>query len=128
MQIARYHVRSIAILIVATIFIFALINTNGKGIRIRRIERFQSCLFTESTAMVSSSLTLDQFDNVNSIPGTTGPGIPNVMRSILSDKYGPVQANASSFYGAEAGRMNSLCRSVSVGYREREREREQCVV
>ena len=73
--------------------------------------------------MVSSSLTLDQFDNVNSIPGTTGPGIPNVMRSILSDKYGPVQANATSFYGAEAGRMNSLCRSVSVGYRGG-----QCVV
>ena len=103
MQIASNHARSMGILIIVTICIFALFNINGKGIRIRRIERFQSCLLTESTEVVSSSLALDRFDNVNSIPGTTGPGIPNVMRSILSNKYGPVHANATSFYGAEAG-------------------------
>lgn len=46
---------------------------------------------------------LNQPNNVNSIPGITGPGVPNLIRSTLSKKYGPINESATSFYGAGSG-------------------------
>ncbi|CAF1083853.1 unnamed protein product [Adineta steineri] len=52
---------------------------------------------------LSNSSVLEHFTDVNSIPGTTGPGIPTVIRLALSTKYGGVNTNATSSYGAAAG-------------------------
>lgn len=52
---------------------------------------------------LSYSSSLEQYRNVNSIPGTTGPGIPATIRSILTDKYGGVDVHANTTYGAAAG-------------------------
>jgi len=55
------------------------------------------------STQINSKKISNQLKNVNSIPGTTGPGIPNTVRSTLSKKYGPVDESASSFYGAGSG-------------------------
>ena len=102
-NMASDRVRFITVLILSLICAYILLNINGKGMRIRKMQRLKSWLFAGYGEILTTSLVLDGFDNVNSLPGTTGPGIPKVMRSILSKKYGPVHANASSFYGAEAG-------------------------
>ncbi|CAF3325164.1 unnamed protein product [Rotaria sp. Silwood1] len=47
-----------------------------------------------------STYNLEYFDDVNSIPGTTGPGIPKAIRSALSKKYGGVNTSATESYGA----------------------------
>ncbi|CAF5177005.1 unnamed protein product, partial [Rotaria sp. Silwood1] len=47
-----------------------------------------------------STYNLEYFDDVNSIPGTTGPGIPKAIRSALSKKYGGVNTGATESYGA----------------------------
>ncbi|CAF3079519.1 unnamed protein product [Rotaria socialis] len=48
-----------------------------------------------------SAASLEYFDDVNSIPGTSGSGIPKKIRATLTDKYGGVDAQATTFYGAE---------------------------
>ncbi|CAF1308504.1 unnamed protein product [Rotaria magnacalcarata] len=50
-----------------------------------------------------SGASLEYFDDVNSIPGTSGSGIPNKIRVTLTEKYGGVDAQATTFYGAEKG-------------------------
>jgi hypothetical protein len=60
----------------------------------------------------SNTILLDHFNNVNSIPGTTGPGIPNIIRSTLSTKYGSVNENATSFYGAGSGMYILLSKTL----------------
>ena len=52
---------------------------------------------------LSTSSVLEYFNDVNSILGTTGPGIPVAIRSILSKKYGGVNSDAVSSYGAAPG-------------------------
>ncbi|CAF1180137.1 unnamed protein product [Adineta steineri] len=60
---------------------------------------------------LSNSSVLEHFTDVNSIPGTTGPGIPTVIWLALSTKYGGVNTNASSSYGAAAAvsRLEAEC-------------------
>jgi hypothetical protein len=45
-------------------------------------------------------------NRVNSIPGTTGPGIPLKIRAILHNSYGGVNESATDFYGAAEGKLN----------------------
>ena len=77
-----------------------------------KIEFVESYIFADETEMVPSSLPSYQLDRVNSIAGITEPGIPNVLRSILSTYYGLIHADAdadaSSFDATEAGRTFSL--------------------
>ena len=47
---------------------------------------------------------------MNSIPGTTGPGIPHKIRKILNSSYGGVTENATDFYGAAQGKPSVLYR------------------
>jgi hypothetical protein len=70
------------------------------GIKSVNIETYSTA---DDSKKSSKSFRLNYFNNVNSIPGTTGPGIPNIIRSTLSTKYGPVNESSTSFYGAGSG-------------------------
>ncbi|CAF3657571.1 unnamed protein product [Adineta steineri] len=61
---------------------------------------------------LSNSSVLEHFTDVNSIPGTTGPGIPTVIRLALTTKYGGVNTNATSSYGAAVAvsRLETECK------------------
>ncbi|CAF2699375.1 unnamed protein product [Rotaria sp. Silwood2] len=50
-----------------------------------------------------SATSLEYFDDINSVPGTTGPGIPKAIRSSLLNKYGGVDTYATMSYGAATG-------------------------
>jgi hypothetical protein len=63
----------------------------------------ETCHLPDYLKKLSTSSILDYFNDVNSIPGTTGPGIPVAIRSILSTKYGSVNTSAASSYGAAPG-------------------------
>ena len=52
---------------------------------------------------LSNASVLEHLKDVNSIPGTTGPGIPVAIRLMLSTKYGGVNSSATRSYGAAPG-------------------------
>ncbi len=64
----------------------------------------------------SNKFLLNRFNNVNSIPGTTGPGIPNIIQLTLSTKYGPINESATSFYGAGSGMYLFIEKNSAISY------------
>jgi hypothetical protein len=43
---------------------------------------------------------------INSIPGTTGPGIPQAVRKMLNNSYGGVNESVTDTYGAAEGKLS----------------------
>ena len=94
-NIIRYTLGFLAIVCVAYVFV----NANLYNHSPLKFGNVQTC-----NTQINSKKIFNQLKNVNSIPGTTGPGVPNIVRSTLSKKYGPVDESASSFYGAGSGK------------------------
>ncbi|CAF1036084.1 unnamed protein product [Adineta steineri] len=99
LRISRQHFNFIIIIVCSLVFYAVLRRTNNCS---------TSALWKACKALhlpdylkkLSNSSVLENFTDVNSIPGTTGPGVPTVIRLALSTKYGGVNTSATSSYGA----------------------------
>lgn len=96
------------IIILAVGFIMATIYSQSFNYRsvLQKLNRMRITNIPNCSKMKLSSANLEKFEDVNSIPGTTGPGVPKAMRRFLTDKYGGVNTSATSSYGAETGNFN----------------------
>jgi hypothetical protein len=117
MQITTRGIGYSLLSLLSVYMIYVFLNLGQYKFIMTKLTRIEPCSMPNYLKKLSNSFVLNHFNNVNSIPGTTGPGIPNIIRSILSTKYGPVNPNATSFYGAGSGifffRQSSSCLSLS---------------
>ena len=102
--VTRRDLSCILITLAAVSLIHGFFNINGDRFMPSRLTSIRSvCALPCHSSKLSTSAVLDQYDNVNSIPGTSGPGIPKRIRSILTHTYGSIDTNATTYYGAGSG-------------------------
>lgn len=101
------------VIVVWIVIFYAAIKRTYYCHTIVELSSSETCHLPDYLKKLSTSSILEYFNDVNSIPGTTGPGIPVAIRSILSTKYGGVNTSAVSSYGATPGMCVSFLHEYS---------------
>jgi len=99
----KYKISYSLLLLSLSAIIYVRLNLDAHKPTMAKLLKLKAYPISNDPKKLSSTFLSKDFNNVNSIPGTTGPGIPNIIRSTLSTKYGPVDESATSFYGAGSG-------------------------
>lgn len=110
-NLLKGKIRIISLLVIISVLIIAInYGFNLAPVKLENVLKLRNSNEQSDTSRVVGSLRkLQEYTNINSIDGTTGPGIPYYIRSILSKRYAAIDEDATDFYGAGKGLFFGTC-------------------